>query len=444
MKLFNILFIFLVLQQCSFDNKTGIWKNDESIIESKQNNDTFREFKKISVSEETFKETIIIDDNFNFKLPLPVNNFEWKDIFYDQTNNYKNFKYNNLNQIVFKSKKLSRYKVNNYILFEENNLIFSDQKGSIFTFSINENKIISKFNFYKKKYKKVEKKLNFIVDKNIIYIADNIGYLYAYNYTTNKILWAKNYKIPFRSNIKILNDKIMVSNQNNSLYFFNKKNGNLLKLIPTEETIIKNQFVNNLSTNNVNALFFLNSYGSLYSFDIETMKTNWFINLNQSLDLNPSNLFFGNQIVNNKKNIVISSNKNTYIIDIKTGSIMYKKNFSSVIKPIILNNYVFFVTTNNLIIAMNLSNGKIIYSYDINEQVAKFINTKKKNVQFKNFILANNEIIVFLKNSYILSFNVDGKLKYVRKLPSKINTQPILIDNSILFLDKKNKIIIVD
>jgi hypothetical protein len=30
---------------------------------------------------------------------------------------------------------------------------------------------------------------------------------------------------------------------------------------------------------------------------IKTMKINWFINLNQSLDLNPSNLFFGNQII---------------------------------------------------------------------------------------------------------------------------------------------------
>ena len=31
----------------------------------------------------------------------------------------------------------------------------------------------------------------------------------------------------------------MISNQNNSLFFFNKNNGEILKLIPTEETIIK-------------------------------------------------------------------------------------------------------------------------------------------------------------------------------------------------------------
>ena len=31
----------------------------------------------------------------------------------------------------------------------------------------------------------------------------------------------------------------MTSNQNNSLFFFNKNNGEIIKVIPTEETIIK-------------------------------------------------------------------------------------------------------------------------------------------------------------------------------------------------------------
>ena len=74
-----------------------------------------------------------------------------------------------------------------------------------------------KYNFYKKKYKKFKKNLNFIVNNNIIYIADNIGYLYAYNYKFNNVIWAKNYKIPFRSNLKILKGKLIASNQNNKM-----------------------------------------------------------------------------------------------------------------------------------------------------------------------------------------------------------------------------------
>ena len=48
------------------------------------------------------------------------------------------------------------------------------------------------------------------------------------------------------------------------------------------------------------------------------------------------------------------------------------------------------------------------------------------------------------KNSYVLKFNVKGNLIKVDKLPSKLNTHPLLIDGSIIYLDYKNKISIID
>ena len=443
MKFFFFSILFVLLQHCSFDNKSGIWKNENSVAETENEDGVFQDFKTISSTKETFNEIIPIKKNFKITLSPAISNYNWNDIFFNKTNNTKNFKYNDSNKLIFKSKKLSKYNLSNFVLFEANNLITYDEKGNIIIFSINENKILSKFNFYKKRYKKIKKILNLIVEDNIIYISDNIGYLYAYNYNTNKILWAKNYKIPFRSNLKLSKDKLIASNQNNNLYFFNKKNGNMLNLIPTEETIVKNQFVNNLSLGN-ESLFFLNTYGSLYSIDIETMRINWFINLNQSLDINPNSLFTGNQIVLNKNKVIISSNQETYIIDQITGTINFKKKFSATVKPVISNNYLFLITKNNLLVSIDLVNGSIIYSYDINEKISKFLNTKKYKVNFKNLMLINNNIFIFLKNSYILKLNIDGELKKVFKLPSKISSQPILIDDSILFINQKKKLFIVN
>lgn len=229
MRLFYILIIFLFCQNCSFDNKSGIWKND-NIVRENDSDDFFQGFKKISSSSENFNKTLPLDKNFKFKVLQPFKNLEWKDIFYSNNNNFRNFKYSNLNQIVYKSKKLSKNVIDNFTIFEDGNLIFNDQKGNIIVFSISKNIIISKFNFYKKKFKGLNKKLNFIVEKNIIYVSDNIGYLYAYNYRTNKILWAKNYKIPFRSNLKLSKDKLFASNQNNDFYVFEKKLWKLLKI----------------------------------------------------------------------------------------------------------------------------------------------------------------------------------------------------------------------
>jgi outer membrane protein assembly factor BamB len=259
----------------------------------------------------------------------------------------------------------------------------------------------------------------------------------------NKIIWGKNYKIPFRSNLKLSNDKLFLSNQNNDLYVIAKKTGSLLKLIPTEETSLKNRFKNNLSINN-KSLFFLNTYGSLYSMDIKNLKLNWFINLNKTLDINPSNLFFGNQIVNYNSKILVSSNHHFYIIDENNGSILIKKNFSSIIKPIVQNDYIFLITKNNLIIALNILSGNIIYSYDINTKIAEFLNTKKKEADIRNIMIANNKIFVFLKNSYVIKFNIKGTIAEINKLPTTPNTQPMFIDNSLYFLNKKNKLVIIN
>ena len=125
--------------------------------------------------------------------------------------------------------------------------------------------------------------------------------------------------------------------------FLNKNDGNLLGLIPTEETILHNNFINNLSIYN-NEILFLNSYGLFYSVNSEKMKLNWFVNLNQSTDVDGTNLFYGNKIVNHNNKIMISTNKDTYFIDAINGTIKKEINFSSFIKPILTDKYGLIIT----------------------------------------------------------------------------------------------------
>ena len=124
-------------------------------------------------------------------------------------------------------------------------------------------------------------------------------------------------------------------------------------------------------------------------------------------------------------------------------TIKQKFNIISQIKPLILNHYLFLVSSNNLLISIDLKNGEAIYSYDINKKIADFLDIKKKNALFKSIMIANDKILILLKNSYFLEFEVNGKLKNVFKLPKKIKSDFIFIDNSILYLDRKNKIIIL-
>ena len=66
MKLFYVLIILIFFQNCSFDNKTGIWKNEN--IKIKKNDDIFKEFKKISKSSDAFNKIIHVKKNFTFRI----------------------------------------------------------------------------------------------------------------------------------------------------------------------------------------------------------------------------------------------------------------------------------------------------------------------------------------------------------------------------------------
>lgn len=430
-------FIFIFIFSCSFDDKSGIWNNEN--ISSLKEEKIFSEFETLSSKDEVYKKIIPIENNFKFKKIGLVSNKNWTDIYYKKTNNLENFNYLDKNEIIIKSKRISKYKIKDGILFENGNYIVSNLNGDIITLS-KVNKTLKKFNFYKKRYKKTEKRLNLIIENNIIYVSDNIGYLYAYDYKEEKILWAKNYKVPFRSNLKIYKNQLIAANQNNSLYFFNKFNGDIIKLIPTEETILNNEFINNLALDN-SQIYFLNTYGSLYAININNKKINWFLNLNQSIDLNKANLFSATEVIIYNNKTIISSDKYTYIIDSNTGSIIFKKNFSNQIRPVVIENYLIIVTKNNLLITIDLNSNKIIYSYDIDAKIAEHLNIKKEKIQIKSLFIANDKIFLFLKNSYFLKFNLRGNLLSVNKLIYKINTSPIFLDNSMIYIDSKNKLL---
>jgi len=440
MKIFLASIILIMLSSCSFDNKTGIWENSSETTVEKEK--TFKDFENLYTKTQSFNSIVEIKDNLEINLDPVKSNLKWTDEYYNSSNNLENFSYKDLNKLVFKSKRLSRYKTKDRILYDNQKVIVTDDKGNVIVYSIENQQIILKYNFYKKKFREIKKNLNIISEANIIYVADNLGYLYALDYINERLLWAKNYKIPFRSNLKIIGKKLLIADINNSLYFINKADGEKLKIIPTEETVIKNNFFNSLASIE-DSLFYLNTYGSLYSIDNRRV-IKWFINLNQSLDINPSNLFYSNPIVLHREKIIVSTDLYLYILDSSTGSTFFKIAITSLLQPIVSGKNLFLVTKDNLLVCINLDTGEIIYSVDISQNIANFLDTKKKTIYIKSLVIVNNDLFLFLNNSYLVKFSLNGKIKNIHKLPPKLRSFPLFINDSIVYLNDKNKLIILN
>ena len=81
-------------------------------------------------------------------------------------------------------------------IFFENNLVMSDDEGSIKKIN-KQGKIYWKVRIYEKIYKKLYKNLTFALHNNHVYVADNIGFVYVINYKNGEIIWKKNFGIPF-------------------------------------------------------------------------------------------------------------------------------------------------------------------------------------------------------------------------------------------------------
>ena len=138
MRLVYILITFISFLSCSFDNKTGIWKNETNI--TKKNSNLFKEFELITNSEQTFYKTIEYDKKVKIDVGSAKRNTFWKDIFYNKSNNSHNFTYKNLNNRIFESKKLSNHSLSDNILFFDNKLVSTDVKGNIIIYSLKSKK----------------------------------------------------------------------------------------------------------------------------------------------------------------------------------------------------------------------------------------------------------------------------------------------------------------
>ena len=83
-----LITIFLVsLTHCSFDNKTGIWKNDSEIGTKKISR--FEDFETLYTQEKTFEEIILPSRKLKASLEVAQTTIQWADEFYNSSNKFK-------------------------------------------------------------------------------------------------------------------------------------------------------------------------------------------------------------------------------------------------------------------------------------------------------------------------------------------------------------------
>ena len=454
MKRLLLIFIAIVFTSCSFDDKTGIWKDASNTPVDNQTSSQILENEPTIRYEEIFTKNKTYDEekepvNFlNIEISKPLRIANWPEQYAISNNNISNFFYSGNNILLSKSSKLSKLSsegkyLNKKIIFYKNNLISYDHKGTIFIYSLNLNKKILKYNFYKKKFKNFNKEINFIVNEDTLYAADNLGYLYALNLKNNKIIWAKNYGIPFRSNLKFANNQIFLANQDNVISSIDSNTGVKNWQYATSITFLKSDFENTLALDLINKnIFFLNTSGELYSINYFKQNINWVLNFKNSYLSGDTELFLSQPIVSKNNNLIIATEKAVLSLDTLTGSRNWNLRAEPIFKPIITLNYTYLILKNNLLICLDNTSGNVVWS----KNIFKNIKDKKIKNQFESYIdfkIVNGEINIYSKNGYLLTLNPkNGNLNSLNKISKKgISSEIFFLNGNMLFIDKNNKLL---
>ena len=440
----NLIFflIFILLVNCSFDNKTGIWSGSK------------KEKRRISELEKEQKQTKVVDYIYSSKsvyskeisltkkisISNPRKNLSWRMSSLNQQNFLGNIYLSGIDNIFLKKKigknKFPISKIISSPLVFENNIIFSDNNGTIF--NINQNGEINwKKNIYKKIYKKVYKNLVFSIYQNNIYVADNIGFIYSIGLNNGKLVWIKNHGIPIKSNIKVYKNKIFLINQDNRILCFNTKNGSKIWDIRSVPSFIKLQNFLSSAISKQGDVIAINSSGDLFKVNANNGKIDWSLNTLESTLAHATDFFKSSEIVIIDDNIIVSSKSSLFSYNLNTGYTNWKQEVSSIGAPIIDGKNIFILTDNGYFVIIDKDTGIIISSTNI----LKILKKKKQETKITGFIMGSGKIYSVTSNGYlIVSSPVSGKVEYFKKIGDPVTSTPIINNGKLYILTKNSRI----
>ena len=319
------------------------------------------------------------------------------------------------------------------IIFNDNNIIFFDNKGTILKFDNNSN-LIWKKNYYSKNEQKQNPILFFMSNQKYLIIADTIAKLYVIDINTGELLWAKKNSAPFNSQIKIFDDKFFVVDFENILKGYFIVNGEEVLSIKTENSLIRSQKKLSMVIVDQN-IYFNNSLGDINSVNIESGELIWQIPTQNNLVFNDSFFLKTSDMVTDKDNLYLSNNKSQFFsINLETGNTNWLQEVSSVLRPVVINDLIFTITPKGYLVVIDKKTGNIIRINNIFKGTK--IN-KKNNIEPTGFIVGTNSLFITTSNGRLLEVDImSGQTKSITKIDNnKINRPFILNQNMFIITD---------
>ena len=365
-----------------------------------------------------------------------------------QTSNwsYPNFNSNNLLpninldinfSVVKKDNFFNKSGNNSYkkeILKVENNIIFVDDKSTLFI--INEDfKLLKKFQLHdRKSYNDYPLKFSLVSENNILFISDNLGSILAYDIKNYKIIWRNNLGVPFLSNLAMSKKSIFVTNSNGKIYSFDIFTGKQNWSFETGTQTAKSPSSYRVSVFN-NKLLFSNDFGKITCIDLDKQVIAWSHTMQLSAAYHDINLLELADFVIENNSLYIASNFGRFVkLDLNNGKVIwYNDTHSTTTIPFVNSNTVALATDNGFFNIYDKNTGRILYKKNL-LNLLKLNNVKIKNIKPNNIFMISGKIYITTNDGFVFLINSsDLQSITYKKLSNTINSNIAISNNSISF-----------
>ena len=421
--IFKILLVFIFLTNCSFNKNSSFWKTEKiKKVELPQKEEIIKKEKKFS-------------SEFNAKVKISLYAKAVNDSFLNNLdNNNGRINFNGNLEKISKYKFSAIKKFHQYdpeILFYKNDIIFFDNKGTIMRFN-NDSELVWKKNNYTKPEKKQNPILFFAISKKILIVADNIAKYYALDIDTGEVLWSKNNTAPFNSELKVYKDRFFIIDYQDILRAYSIKDSKEIWNVKTDNSLIRTQ--KKLSMVIVkDKIYFNNSLGDISAVDVKSGELLWQNPTQSKLTFDESFFLKTSDIIADKQTLYFSNDKNQFFsLDIKTGSINWKQKINSVLRPTLIDNYLFTISLDGFLFVIDKNSGNIIR---ITNLLKKFKPKQKNKIKFTGFIVGNENIYISTNYGRLFIAEIStGQIKSIIKIDKNKISRPFILNQKLIVI----------
>ena len=258
------------------------------------------------------------------------------------------------------------------------------------------------------------------------------------NLETGKTIWQKNNIVPFYSDIKIHENVFFVVDYKNILRCISIIDGAELWNFKTEESLTKSNTKLSVIFDKQN-VYFNNSIGDITAVNLKSGNLVWQLPTQKNNITNNAFLLSSSNLVLNYNSILFSNNRSEfYSIDTETGSINWKNEIDSNLKPVVIDKFIITISRKGYLYLIEKQSGNIVR---INDLYKEYSEKKRNKIKPTGFVVAKGKIYLSNDNGHLFIVDLNsGTILRKKKIANSKILEPLIHKNNI-FLIKNGSII---